>query len=318
MSAGYLQRLLDRSVPSGTKAVATEAVPSAPSASPIAQWDQRLNDPDLAAQLGYGVFAGFEGDPDAPPLLTPTPEGFRPRPIRPAPPAFDLSPPRVAEAPPPPSPPPGRVEEAAHPVPASPAATVAPVPVPPPADWGGRAIPLLDVEPPAHDLSRTEPRPSARVDEPPAGAVSPVRPALPDPWPAPPEVFAAPAYDPPPSPVEAPAPAPAPALVVAEPTIARPAPAPAAPFTDRWEDDLALALPPTPAPPDPPVTMREPPAAVTATDPRPAPATATPTTTTPEPSPPRAVRPMTAAAASVIGPLAPRARSMTVFGTRRR
>lgn len=318
MSAGYLQRLLDRSVPGGTNPVATEVVPSAPSASPIAQWDQRLNDPDLAAQLGYGVFAGLEGDPDERPPLAPTPEVFRPRLIpRAALPALDLSPPRPAEAAPPPRSPLGRVEEAAHPAPASPAATIAPVPVRPSADSGERAIPLLDVEPPALDMSRAEPRPTERIDEPPAGAVSPVRPAMPEPLPAPPEVFAASVDDPPPSPVEAAPAVPAPALTVAEPTIVRPEPAPSAPFTDRREDDLALALPPTPAPSEPPVAMRESPGAARETDPQPAPVAAPTPTATPEPSA-RAVRLMTAAAASVIGPLAPRARSVTVFGTRRR
>ena len=61
MISGYLQRLFDRTAPqpvaalSGLSGSPRQPLPAGPSLSPIAETDQRLNDPELAETLGFGL-----------------------------------------------------------------------------------------------------------------------------------------------------------------------------------------------------------------------------------------------------------------------
>jgi hypothetical protein len=84
MSAAYLQRLFDRAA----AASPPQPDPTSASLSPIAEADQRLNDPALAGLFGFGLAPDLvesaEGA-EAPPVVAPSPlprPPTRPRPIR--------------------------------------------------------------------------------------------------------------------------------------------------------------------------------------------------------------------------------------------
>ncbi|WP_395788805.1 hypothetical protein [Aquimonas sp.] len=314
MSA-YLQRLFDRAAPMAAPSLPS-AVPAGPSLSPVALSDQRLNDPARAAQ--FDAATGFDSSLDAsgttselPPTgvdagLPATPHVQSPEQARPQSAAVR--------------------SESALPAPVADAARVAADPIAPTQAPGLRPG-VLDIEP--GDLLLPEPPEAAEPvqTEPPAPVPRAV-PATPDHDGARAAPAAAehseraplapkplPRRSPPPAPsVEArPLPLAVPRTEVAITTVTPTAQA------DAVQRPLQQAMPPPLQMPALPATEPSPeaPAAPSAT---PA-ARREPPTAAPQPpaeSPPPRVRPLSANEASVIGPLTPRQRALTLFGLRRR
>lgn len=334
MTSGYLQRLLDRpllvgrpsSVAPSSRSTVADVVPSGPSASPIAQSDQRLNDPNLAAQLGFRAFEGLDGSPELP-LVEPDEVPRRQRPHQP--PLTSIAPfPAMFQARPP--------SHAEHPgLWAGWSATTSPPAVDAPK---GRRLPAPLSQPrpagipavPVPEASRAGALPVAGAPEAALPAPAPV--SEPErPWSRRPvtvetrtveggvlrgvpqisEVIAGA-----PSPIPAPAePAPAPLASAPIPVAgAEPSPPPSDGVSDGATALFALSVDPPPPAPFPPGPQPERGAA-------PEPAAAprrVPSESKPETGGRRPTRPMTATEASIIGPLAPHRRSVTVLGTRRR
>jgi hypothetical protein len=314
MSA-YLQRLFDRAAPMAAPSL-PGALPAGPSLSPVALSDQRLNDPARAAQ--FDATPGFDSSMDATGPISDLP-----------PTGADAGLPATTQAqstqqarPQPATTP----SEIALPRPVADAARVAAEPVAP--THAPRLRPgVLDIEP--GDLLLPEPPTAAEpVQAEPAMPVPRAAPATPahDATPAAPvaaDHSERPPLAPPPRPLPSPPPAPAVearplplALPRAEVAITTVTPTARA---DAVQPPLQEAMPPP---------LRVP--ALPATEPSPE-ATAAPSAapaarreapaTTPQPpaeSPPPRIRPMSANEASVIGPLAPRQRALTLFGLRRR
>jgi hypothetical protein len=284
VSAAYLQRLLDRAA-ALPAAPARQVMPAGATLSPVAAADQRLHDPALAAQFGF-----LPGDADAAAAGEFSGAEMGAAPVQAVPFRADSraapagQPPDVAApsrpAARPASPPPVGHVFAADFLPTEDAAPAPATPVPSP------AATAQDVRPPA-PLSPTS---TAAV---PAVTLTTVG--------LPPVVRE----------------------TVSEGTPAR-EPAPVAwPQAPRWETRPLEPVPAMPAPGEMrPIAPAPPPLPA----PYAAPARASPVPVRPEaqpippaPEPPRGnTRPAMAAEASIIGPLSPRPRAVTLFGLRRR
>lgn len=316
MSAAYLQRLFDRAA-AAVAAAAPHVSPSGASLSPVAAADQRLNEPGFPAFFDFAAPEGLgaEGDEGAEAGLPETPEAARGRRTHPAPPAraaaADLLPQEAQPA----APPTSLVEG-----PPPPAAVAPPFPtvgqvrtedfVPPDADeegepQGRRVAPPPPPEPPAAEARAAKPdgepghaRPEREV----AHAVAP----------------------PPPGP-EPRSPA-SPGVEVGRDVAAPPTPASNENVEGSHEEASpapVVMMPPrrSPEPLPPPAPREEAPAPreeAGVAKPRPQTVRQEVKVEVPASDKPAAKRPMTAAEASLIGPLTPEPRARALFGLRRR
>ena len=303
MSGAYLQRLFDRAAAPAAPLV----TPGGPSRSPVAEADQRLNEPGLAEQFS------FAPQPDVRPLESfdeaigeTGPPSPRPPSTAPQTPARSRSSP---EAPPPVTPPLVRdrgepADRPLQPAPFDPVGMVAPDEFVPPEAAGPRPA------------SAASPAPPERGASPEAAAAPPAERVV--------EVRTIETTAPPPSELRADVPAVAraePAEVVDRPPSAAAEPAP-------WPEPPQLQRPVMVTPPRPesrPVPPAEPDAAPAA-ETRAAEPSARLRETVREviraeaaaQQKPAPRRPMTAAEASLIGQLTPEPRARTLFGLRRR
>jgi len=312
MSAAYLQRLFDRAA----IAPLVLALPGGPSRSPVAAADQRLNEPGFAEMFSFAPMPAdgeAEADPGLPAMVPPEPRPRR-KADTPDAPAFSAEPaPQEDGLRPPPavrSPKPS-AQAPAQPAPAA-MELVRPVGevraddfVPPAPAEGSAPRPLPDAEPPPPAPAVV---PAVALDEtavqspPPNPQAAPTRPTT--------RVGAEPpsarnwSVDAAPNVVEGPPPEPRTAEAEAE--------------TDR--PPLRLASPPQPVvPPLPEPQAHEAPPPAETRRARPEPTVrevVREEMATKEPPAPR--RPMTAAEASLIGPLSSEPRARTLFGRRRR
>jgi len=319
--SGYLQRLYERATAPPAPGL-PGMHPAMPSRSPVAEADQRLNDPALAAVLigrppprvAPEEQAAFDAEIVPEPFTAPMEES-------PLPPCRAASRPLSQTWPDP---------HAGLPAQSEPLSVGAPRATPRPRE------PQL---PPAKPPEASEPKPSMTSPEtarrerprpaddpstspPPARKVSaePRQTREPAPSPAMPKEHEMPLRRPPPRPHE---PENAPALRRSAPPTISPQPLETAPAVG-----LVEPLPHTPAParlvpaplPAPPAIVDEPAPAVPSAAPRSEAKRAETVITPPAAAPeaPRVKRPATAEAASRIGPLAPRRRAHLIFGLRRR
>jgi WAS/WASL-interacting protein len=311
--SGYLQRLFDRSA--ATLPSQPVALPGGPSLSPVAEADQRLNDPALAGRFDLQTSFADEADaPEAEPFAISAGTGNR-----------ATASPAVTPIPPPPTPSePPMPRPVATPVDPGSTLPAPSVQAPPRSAWRpptvGDVAPedwVIEPEPAANPLPRSQ-QPEAAPEPPPppsrptahraataeahsAGA-EPSRAAAPPPE-AP--VSLRPLVEPSrnePSPVTARAPEPTDRVLVRRETET----------TTMWVE-------PASSPPLPPLL----PERETMPSPPPAPqvvertvVTSPPAAASPEPA--ARLRPLTANEASLIGPLSKRRRALTLFGLRRR
>jgi hypothetical protein len=315
MSA-YLQRLFDRAAPS-----APQPAPTGASLSPLAESDQRMNDPQFAGLfgLGFGRADDAESDGDVSPL--------RP----------DARLPPAPRATPMPAPPPTRQESRAAPEQDSRRASEprsAPA-IPPFLDVGRIFPDDLQLPNTATERAQSPAAPAAPASPPPAAPVMSSTVAPPHDEAA--DTMARPA------PVPAPRDSPAtrePVHTRAQPEPVRDRAEPAAPVEPKPAD--TAAPPPATERSDEPATERDaapvmmmPPRVTPQPIAAPETAAASPVAPRPAPPPPQPVReeraveqrkpdtpaqkrPMTAATASLIGPLVAQPRARTLFGLRRR
>jgi hypothetical protein len=311
MSA-YLQRLFDRAAPS-----APQPAPAGSSLSPLAESDQRMNDPQFAGLFGLGFARADDAESDGD--VSP----FRP----------DARLPPAPRAMPVPAPPSTRQEPRAAPE-QSPRRASEPRSTPAILSFldVGRIFPD-DLQLPDTPTERTQP-PAAPPSPPPAAPVTPITAAAPhdeaEDAMARPAPVAAPRDSPAtPEPVQAPAEPVRERAAPATPIEAKPAdsavPAPATERSDEpaTERDAApvMMMPPrvTPQPIAAPEAATSAPATPrTAPQPLPQPAREERTAEQRKPDTPAQKRPMTAATASLIGPLVAQPRARTLFGLRRR
>lgn len=314
MSA-YLQRLFDRAAPS-----APQPAPAGASLSPLAEADQRMNDPQFAGLFGLGFARADDAESDVSP--------FRP----------DARLPPAPRATPTPAQPATRHEPRAAPE-QSPRRASEPrsAPAIPPFLDFGRIFPD-DLQLPDTATERAQPPAAtpAPSSPPPAAPAMPIAVATPHDEAA--DAMARPA--PVPAPRDSPAmPEPVHTRARAEPVRDRVTPAapidprPAdiavpAPATERSDEpaterDAApvMMMPPRVAPQPitaPQAVTSAPEAPRTAPQPPPRPARDERAAEQRKPETPAQKRPMTAAAASLIGPLVAEPRARTLFGLRRR
>lgn len=307
----YLQRLFDRAA-----ALPAPVSPAGPSLSPIALADQRLNDPAMLAAIGPRA-GGFDAEAELEVVDFAEPA---PRSTQVAPPAAPIArapPSQAAVTPPEPADTRSRprMEGAAE------ASTPAPAPATQTPNVGTMSpvLPVGAVLP--EDF--VPPEPPAQAEVPRTPAPLPVAPQIPRteakaPPPAAPAAAPAQEHRVAPKaaskPVESARPSP---VAAREPAEALPPPAP--PSTAAADAPAPVVMmPPQSAPPLPEPEPQ-------ALPPRPEPEREVRTEKVrerielvPERSAPRPVRPMTAAEASLIGPLVPRPRVRTFLGMRRR
>jgi hypothetical protein len=310
--SGYLQRLFDRAAAVPSQPV---ALPGGPSLSPVAEADQRLNDPALAGRFDLAApFADDTGTPEAEAFASSGGTGARAAPsaaIAPAPPSRTPSEPL---APPPAAAP---ADTALRP-PASPEqAPSRPAWRPPavgdvaPEDW------VVEPEPTTAPLTR-RPLPAAAPEPPPPPSRPSAQPAA---TAEPPSTGAEPSR------VAAASPA---APITPRPPVEparRDAPAGREPRLEAYEriverretETTTTWVEPASPPPLPPLlpereTMPPPPQAPQVVERTVV--TSPPAAASPEPA--ARLRPLTANEASLIGPLAKRRRALTLFGLRRR
>lgn len=318
--SGYLQRLLDRAAPA--PATAPGALPAGLSQSPVSLSDQRLNDPGFAdrfepssgSDAGFAVASGTEAPARAP---------GRTRARPPAPDVPTLAMDRGPHLAPPAAP----VQTAAPPVPApsEPAPALPPFPHPishiapddlvlpdPVTDAGDGPVqanptPVPERPAAAATPTRAEAAPTDPTSlEPASTATPPASDALgtmPEVTPFPPRPRADPTgADPAPEPVPAPN-----AQLETGPQLVKP----------RVPAEVTPPPVVAPALPDPPVVAPRQPVPASARQPVKI-DEAEPRAEASAPSSERRNRPMTAADASIVGPLTPRRRTVTLFGLRRR
>jgi hypothetical protein len=313
MSA-YLQRLFDRAAPS-----APQPAPTGSSLSPLAESDQRMNDPQFAGLFGLGLARAddTESDGDASPFRA------------------DARLPPAPRATPVPVPPPARQEPRAAPEQSlRRASEPRSAPTIPPFLDVGRIFPDdLQLPDTATERAQSPAAPAAPSSPPPAAPITPSTVAPHD------EAVDAMAR---PAPVSAPRDTPAtpePVHARAQPEPVRDRAEPAAPVEQRPADSAVPA--PAPEPSDEPATERDaapvmmmpprvmpqpitapeaaaPEAPRTAPPPPPRPAREERMAEQRKPETPAQKRPMTAATASLIGPLVAEPRARTLFGLRRR